>query len=223
MNFTIQQTEGIQLTGSMIGNTINVDYTALLYEQPASNNAFLSLWQNTQVPFGRPGDTTKNITGNQRTGSQSFNISVTEVPYIVGWGAGSVPNSSDPDYNSIGASVTFTPGVEDKAGIITGVSQQCQIQPALVGTNSIVVQFITLNGHNPQQSKDWIGLWLGSTLDFGGNFLQQWNVTSSVSQDSQGLNTNQQVMVGTTYTLAYATGPRVSDIVARCTFQTSGY
>lgn len=223
MKFTILQSEGIQLAGTMVGNTIDVEYTALLYEQPASNNAFLSLWQNTQIPFGRAGDTTKSITGNQRVGSQTFDIQATDVPYIVGWGAGSVPNSSDPDYNSLGASVTFTPGVEEANGIVTGVSQQCQIQPALVGTNSIIVQFSTLNGHNPQQSKDWIGLWLGSTLDFSGNFLQQWNVTSAVNQDSQGLNTSQQVMVGTTYTLAYATGPRVSDIVARCTFQTAGY
>ncbi|UMR29489.1 hypothetical protein MJ904_20855 [Massilia sp. MB5] len=222
MNFTILQTEGILLTGNLVGNTLAVDYTAMLYEQPADNNCFLSLWQDTQVPFGKPGDTKKGISGNQRTGSVAFTIQTTNVPYVVGWGAGNEAGKSDPNYKSIGASLLFTPGT-GSGGITPGTPQQCQIQPALVGVNSIVVQYTTLFGNNPKKNGNWIGLWLNNVIDFSGGYLQKWDVGSEAYKDSQGLNTTQQLLTNTVYTLAYATGSRPSDIVALCTFQTAAY
>lgn len=222
MNFTILQNEGIQLTGNLVGSTISVDYTAMLYEQPANNNCFLSLWQDVQIPFGKPGDTTKPVINNQRTGSQTFDIKTTDVPYIVGWGAGNEAGKSEPNYKSIGASISFTPGT-GSGGIVPGVLHQCSLQPALVGVNSIVVQFTTLNGNNPAKNGNWIGLWLNDTIDFSGGYLQKWNVASGLNVDSQGLNTDQQIQAGTVYTLAYATGSKPSDIVARCTFKTASY
>lgn len=224
MNFTITQTEGIQLTGMLVGSTVSIDYTAMLYEQPANNHCFLSIWQDTQIPFGKAGNVTKPITGNERTNSQSFEQLTSGVPYIVGWGAGNKAGTNDPNYGSIGASISFTPGGnEDANGVVTGVLHQDLITPVLVGTSSIVVTFVTLDGNDPKKNGNWIGLWQGSTLDFNGNYLQKWDVTSNNSQDSQGLNTTQQIRSGSTYTLAYASGPNASDIVARCTFKTASY
>ncbi len=224
MEFKITQQEGIQLVGKLVGSTISVDYTAMLYEQPADNGCFLSVWQDTQIPFGKAGDPTNSIKKNERTGSQSFDQLTTNVPYIVGWGAGNTTGTTGPNYGSIGASILFTPGgAEDSNGIVTGVSDQVIITPALVNTNSIVATFDTLEGNNPSKNGNWIGLWQGSTIDFDGGYLQKWDVTSTNNKDSQGLNVDQAIRTGSTYTLAYASGPNKSDIVARVTFKTAGY
>lgn len=222
MDFKITQQEGIQLVGKLIGSTVSVEYTAMLYEQPADNGCFLSIWQDTQIPFGEAGNPTNSIKNNQRTGSQVFDQLTTNVSYIVGWGAGNKAGTTEPDYASIGASVLFTPG-SAKDGIVTGVSDQIIITPALVNQNSIVVTFDTLDGNNPSDNKNWIGLWQGSTIDFDGGYLQKWDVTSTNNSDSQGLNVTQAIRTGSTYTLAYASGPNKSDIVARVTFKTSDY
>jgi len=224
MDFRITQQEGIQFTGNLVGSTVSVEYTAMLYEQPAKNGCFLSIWQDAQIPFGKPGDPTNTIKGDERTGSQVFDQLTTNVPYIVGWGAGNTAGTTNPDYGSIGASVSFTPGGEDDSnGIVTGVSDQVNIKPVLVSTNSIVVTFDTLDGNNPSENGNWIGLWQGSTIDFEGRYLKKWPVTSTNNSDSQGLNVDQAIRSGSTYTLAYATGPNKSDIVARVTFKTTGY
>lgn len=224
MEFTITQQEGIQLVGKLVGSTISVNYTAMLYEQPADNGCFLSVWQDTQIPFGKAGDPTNSIKGSERTGSQSFDQLTTNVPYIVGWGAGNTKGTTNPNYGSIGASISFTPGgAEDSDGIVTGVSDQIIITPALVNTNSIVATFDTLEGNNPSKNGNWIGLWQGSTIDFDGGYLQKWDVTSTNNKDSQGLNVDQAIRTGSTYTLAYASGPNKSDIVARVTFKTANY
>lgn len=225
MNFTIIQTDAIQLTGQLIGSTVSIDYTAMLYEQPASNNCFLSIWQDEQIPFGKAGNTTKQIIGNERTGTQTFDQLTTGVPYIVGWGAGNVTGKTVPNYASIGASVSFIPGqeVDKETGAEKGLLHQDSIEPALVGTNSIVVKFFTLDGNDPKKNGNWIGLWQGSYIDYTGQYLQKWDVTSNSSEDSQGLNTTLQIRTNATYTLAYATGPNPSDIVARCTFKTASY
>ncbi|MBL1278299.1 MAG: hypothetical protein COB30_019670 [Ectothiorhodospiraceae bacterium] len=224
MDFKITQQEGIQLVGKLVGSTVSVDYTAMLYEQPADNGCFLSIWQDTQIPFGKAGDPTNSIIGNERTGSQVFDQLTTNVPYIVGWGAGNTAGTSKPNYGSIGASVSFTPGGdEDSGGIVTGVSDQVSITPALVSANSIVATFDSLDGNNPSENGNWIGLWQGSTIDFDGGYLEKWDVTSTNNSDSQGLNVTQAIRSGSTYTLAYASGPNKSDIVARVTFKTSGY
>ena len=225
MNFTIIQQEGIQLVGKLIQSTISVDYTAMLYETPAMNSCFLSIWQDTQIPFGRAGNTTVQIKGNERTNTQTFDQLTTGVPHIVGWGAGNTAGTTDPNYGSIGASVSFTPGGEgdDGTGIVTGISHQDIIAPVIVGTSSITVTFNTLMGNDPSANGNWIGLWQGSTIDFNGGYLQKWDVTSHNNSDSQGLNTTAQIRTSSTYTLAYASGPNNSDIVGRTTFQTAGY
>ncbi len=224
MKFSITQQEGIQFSGKLVGSTVQVEYTAMLYEQPASNGCFLSIWQDTQVPFGKAGNPTNPIVGNERTGSQSFDQLTTDVPYIVGWGAGNQVGTTDPDYNSIGASISFTPGGEaDVNGIVDGISEQIILTPVLVDQNSIVATFVTLDGNNPARAKNWIGLWQGSTIDFDGGYLQKWDVTSTNNSDSQGLNVKQAIRTGSTYTLAYGSGPKDSDIVARVTFKTGGY
>jgi hypothetical protein len=224
MQFTITQQEGIQLAGQLIGSTVSIDYTAMLYEQPATNGCFLSIWQDEQIPFNKAGNTTKSIIGNERTNSQVFDQLTSGVPYIVGWGAGNTPATSNPNYGSMGASISFTPGgPEDTNNIVNGVLHQDSITPVAVGTSSIVVSFSTLDGNNPKVNGNWIGLWQGSYIDFTGGYLQKWNVTSNISQDTQGLNTTLQIRAGTTYTLAYASGPNASDIVARVTFKTGNY
>jgi hypothetical protein len=224
MDFKVTHQEGIQLSGKLVGSTVSVEYTAMLYEEPAKNGCFLSVWQDTQIPFDKAGDPTSSIIENERTASQVFDQLTTNVPYIIGWGAGNEAGTVKPDYNSIGASILFTPGGdEDKDGIVTGVSAQVCIKPALVSSNSIVVTFDTLDGNNPSKNKNWIGLWQGSTLDFDGGFLEKWDVTSTNDSDSQGLNVKKPIRAGSTYTLAYASGPNVSDIVARVTFKTASY
>ncbi|UTY59518.1 hypothetical protein [Massilia sp. erpn] len=222
MNFTILQTEGIQLEGKLAGSTVSVTYTSMLYEQPADNQCFLGLWQNSRIPFGLGSIVTKQISNNQRIGSASFPIHATNVSYIVGWGAGSEAGKSDPNYKSIGASLIFTPGT-GSGGITPGVAYQCQIQPIDVSYDSVLVKFTTLPGNTPKSNENWIGLWLNDTLDFNGGYLQKWDVSSSSPEDTQGLEVTDQIKAGTIYTLAYATGNRKSDIVARCTFRTADY
>ncbi len=224
MQFKVLQQEGIQLSGSLVGSTISIEYTAMLYEQPANNNCFLSVWQDMQIPFGKAGDPTSLIIGNERTGSQTFQNLTTDVPYIIGWGAGSKEGTSDPNYGSIGASLQFVPGGDDdKNGVCRGSLHQNSITPVVVGQNSIVATFETLDGNNPKNNGNWIGLWNGSYVDFHGEYLQKWDVTSKLNNDSQGLNTNEPIRSGATYTLALASGPLDSDIVARVTFKTEGY
>jgi len=224
MEITIIQQEGIHLVGQLVQSTISVDYTAMLYAQPATNGCFLSIWQDTQIPFGKAGNTTVQIEGNERTNTQTFDQLTTGVPYIVGWGAGYAAGTTNPNYGSIGASVSFIPGGEgDDGSIVTGISHQDIITPVIVGTSSITVTFNTLMGNDPSANGNWIGLWQGSTIDFKGGYLQKWDVASHNNTDSQGLNTTAQIRTNSTYTLAYASGKGNSDIVGRTTFQTAGY
>lgn len=207
--------KSIQITGKIYSkNLMTIDWVSLPDNLPATNGNILSVWQNTGLPWGQgtnPIQKTQIQTDSQY-GDQIFEFPIERKPYIVAYG------TSDTG-SAWAATLQFNPGSAEGIPVISTI----ELVQGSLGNNSLITQFSTPPGNNPNANKNWIGLWKGTKVTYdGSNRIAKVDIESSFAQDMQKMN-GLELTINTTYTLGYACGPKDSDLSAFVTFTTAAY
>ena len=202
----------IDLSGSILDPThVGVVYNTVPGNQPATNGNLVAIWQNAGIPYGQVPLQKQNISVNSPTGDQVFDFPIQRLPYVVGYG------TSDTGTAWAGT-LQFTPGQG-----VEGVPFVTQIDVQAVGNDSLLAVFNTPLGNNPGANGNWIGLWKGPQPTFDGtNRIKKVNVTVTTAQGSTQMS-GLTLLMNTVYSLAYAVGPKDSDLAAWVTFTTQPF
>jgi hypothetical protein len=198
----------VSLNGFITGSNIVVQYSGLHYNQPNTYGNVLALWENaSQVPYGQPPISQMAIASNAPAGSQFMSApQANQVPYVVGYATGN-------DLHTICATLSFYPGRAD------GVAFSTQIHPAYIGADSVAINFQTPTGNQPATNGNWVGLWQGETASFEVEPLAKAMVPVNANTGTVLLN-NVPILRGATYTAAYFTGDKQTDMAATFTMTT---
>jgi hypothetical protein len=202
----------IKLSGAILDPThVGVIYSTVPGNQPATNGNLVAIWQNEGIPWGQQPMQKQNITLNSPTGDQIFEFPIQRLPYVVAYG------TSDTGTAWAGT-LQFTPGQGvDGAPFVT------QIDIQATGNDSVLAVFNTPMGNIPSSNGNWIGLWKGPQPTYdGSNRIKKVNVNVSTAQGGQSMS-GLTLLMNTTYSLAYAVGPKDSDIAAWVTFTTQPF
>lgn len=202
----------ISLSGEILDPThVGIQFDTLPGNLPATNGNLVAIWQNAGIPYGQAPMQKANITKNQPTGDQIFEFPIQRKPYVCAYG------TSDTGTAWAGT-VQFTPGMG-----LQGISFVTQIDLVATGADSLLALFKSPLGNNPNANGNWIGLWQGPQPAYdGANLIKKVNVTVSTAEGSQSMS-GLTLLMNTTYSLAYAVGPKASDIAAWVTFVTQPF
>lgn len=202
----------MDLSGAILDPThVVVGYGTVPGNQPATNGNLVAIWQNNGIPWGQTPMQKQSITKNDPTGDQIFEFNIQRLPYVVAYG------TSDTNKAWAGT-LQFTPGQGTD-----GVPFVTQIDVSAAGADSLLASFNTPLLNNPNANGNWVGLWQGPQPTYdGSNRIKKVNVTATTAQGSQSMS-GLGLLMGTTYSLAYAVGPKDSDIAAWVTFVTQPF
>jgi hypothetical protein len=202
----------IGLSGQILDPThIGVIFDTVPGNLPATNGNLVAIWQNAGIPYGQKPMQKQSITKNDPTGDQIFEFPIQRKPYVVAYG------TSDTGAAWAGT-VQFTPG-----GGLEGVTFVTQIDVSAAGNDSLNAAFKTPVGNVPSANGNWIGLWKGAMPTFdGANRIKKVDITVSTAEGFQSMS-GLNLLMNTTYTLAYAVGPKDSDLAAWVTFVTQPF
>jgi len=204
--------QSITLAGTIMdGHHLGVTYGTLPGNQPAKNGNLVAYWQNTGIPWGQTPTQKQGITKNEPSGDQIFDFPIQRLPYVVAYGLS--------DTNKAWAgTIQFTPG----SGV-QGTPFVTSVNVQAAGNDSLLALFSTPVLNNPNVNENWIGLWQGTQPTYdGSNRIKKVTVTSTIASDSQSMS-GLTLTMNTTYCLAYAVGPKDSDIAAWVTFTTQPF
>lgn len=201
----------ITFTGEIFdAHNLGVQYSTIPGNQPAKNGNTLALWQSQGIPWGQPPLQKKVIAKDDPTGDQVFQVELQRKPYIVGYA------TSDTG-TAWAATLQFNPGDKEGKPFVTSIDLQA------TGNDSLLAIFQTPKLNVPSANKNWIGLWLGTQPTWDGtNRLKKVDVESSSDTGSQPMS-GLKLLMSTTYCLAYAVGPKDSDLAAWVTFVTQPF
>jgi hypothetical protein len=226
-------------------NDILAEYTCIPGNQPCANNNWIGIWEGSQILWDTPPLNSAPIQNNNPSNSvRVYGQRAPNMNYIIGYGTGCLPwesetpkeeDRSDVKKSDSSRSKTSSrPSQRINIGTVgatvlvnvdgtMGASSLTKISAISVGNNMLLLEYQTPVGNIPSQNQNWIGIWPGYTVSFNGkNCLHRENVRSDFNSGQICVN-GFAFTISTTYTVAYATGPSNSDIVATVTFTTLGY
>ena len=202
----------IDLSGEILDPThIGVIFDTVPGNLPATNGNLVAIWQSAGIPYGQKPMQKQSITKNDPTGDQIFEFPIQRKPYVVAYG------TSDTGTAWAGT-VQFTPGHG-----VEGVTFVTQVDVAAAGNDSLNANFKTPTGNVPNANGNWIGLWKGPMPTFDGtNRIKKVDISASTAEGFQSMS-GLSLLMNTTYCLAYAVGPKDSDLAAWVTFVTQPF
>jgi len=201
----------IILTGTIFdARHVGVTWVTVPGNQPAKNGNLLALWQSSGIPWGQKPLQKQPIAKNDPSGDQMFQVELQRKPYVVAYGSA--------DTNTAWAgTLQFNPGNKEGVPFVTQIDLQA------AGNDSLLAIYKTPLLNVPVSNKNWIGLWNDSQPTWDGtNRIKKVDVdgiTAEGSQPMSGLN----LLMNSTYCLAYAVGPKDSDIAAYVRFTTQPF
>lgn len=208
LNFTPVKSESVTIIGKIIGRYFSVEFSTLNGIIPVASEFFIAAYQDQQIPYYQPIDPValEKVSCNTTNCSQAVEASITEAPYTVGIG-------SSNSVKTISATLNFMPGIP------VGVPFNSSLTVDAVGINSIVVSYEMPDGYRPSDSGAWVGIWEGDVVSTI-QPLGRVDVDSDQSSGTQAIN-GLIILVGTTYTVGFASGPNLNDMISTTTFKTS--
>ncbi|MDD5275154.1 MAG: hypothetical protein PHR16_03610 [Methylovulum sp.] len=208
LNFTPVKSESVTIAGKIIGRYFSVEFSTFNGIIPVTSGFFIAAYEDQQIPYYQPIDPVAldKVPCNTTNCSQAVEASITEVPYIVGIG-------SSNSVKTISATLNFMPGIS------VGVPFNSSLTVNAVAINSIIVSYTMPDGYRPADSGAWVGIWEGDGVG-AGQPLGRAEVDSDQSSGTQAIN-GLKMLVGTTYTIGFASGPNLKDIISSVTFKTS--
>lgn len=208
LNFIPVKSESVTITGKIIGRYFFVELSTFNSIIPVASEFFIAAYQDQQIPYYQPIDPValEKVSCNTINCSQAVKASITEAPYTVGIG-------SSNSVKTISATLNFMPGIP------VGVPFNSSLTVDAVGINSIVVSYEMPDGYRPSDSGAWVGIWEGDVVSTI-QPLGRVEVDSDQSSGTQAIN-GLIILVGTTYTVGFASGPNLNDMISTTTFKTS--
>ncbi len=225
-------------------NLINVDYTTIPGNQPYRYYNWIGIWEGTQVLWDAcPQNYIFVENNNPSDALPVYESRAPNMNYIVGYGTGIIGDHhcNEPDDSKPKSKTTVKKNSDksrDEPVINRGsVCATMQIDAkgkssnllatsvrVLSTSNSVLIlQYQTPAGNVPKSNGNWVGIWPGSTVSYDGkNNLYKEDVRSDFSEGQLSIE-NFPITVSTTYTVAYATGPKWSDIASTFTFTSAAY
>ncbi len=232
-------TKQMDLTIYTSDSDIFAEYICLPGNQPQNNRNWIGIWEGTQILWdSQPIEHRFIENDNPSDALCIYRDRAPNMSYIIGYGSGTICNVDHSDETakvkskattrikqtnkeiSIG---TIGATIQVSASGSAGTQMITKVEAISIGNNTLVLDYVTPIGNIPVSNKNWVGIWPGSTTTFDGtNNLYRQEIKSQFNSDQiciQGF----PFTIETTYTVAYATGPNWSDIVATVTFTTQGY
>jgi hypothetical protein len=192
-------------------NHVGVTFSTVPGNLTSTNGNLVALWQSDGIPYGQAPTQKKAITKNEPTGDQIFEFPIQRKPYVIAYG------TSDTGKAWAGT-VQFTPG----QGTV-GVPFVTKIDVRAAGADSLLAEFKTPLRNVPNANGNWVGLWKAASPTFdGANRIKKVDVSASTADGTQSIS-GLELLMDTTYCLAYAVGPKDTDLAAWVTFTTKPF
>jgi hypothetical protein len=175
-------------------STVTVRYDSLPANRPLNNENFVAIWKSSVIPWQAEPLARITIPQNSESGTVVLSgFSVGRLSYVLGYGTG--PNTSN-----IAASATISASGANLA------PHYIQIAVSNLTTNTLSVNYQTLNGYLPHTYGNWMGLWRGYMSPYNATPpLAKLDIPTDSTEGTVAFN-GLDLAVDATYTLAYFTG-----------------
>ncbi len=204
---TRQTLTSVHVTVKYVGSTV----IAFAYETPTGNKPQMSgnavhVWpvSANSVPFNSKPEANMGIMGNDPSGDQSIMADITTGAYVVGYAVGpdAQDNAWSPFVNVVASAYIPPAGTQgDPSG-----SHTSSIQTQYVGQNTLVFQYMFLDGFEPKAASAWVGLWQGKVSPYASPPRWFAPILQTVSKGDAVMN-GLELATGSSYTLAlFASG-----------------
>jgi hypothetical protein len=189
-------------------NAIVVAYQTLPANTPQKNKNYVAVWESTMIPWTEAPIATATIPSDSQMGSVPItNLAVQQRAYIVGYAVG-------PKINDMCASATLFVGGQ------TGPTESCSIGLTYVSDDTLLIQYQTLDGYQPQTQNNWLGLYAGVISPYYATpTLATLDIPSNTSQGNVSMS-NLGLSIQSPYTLVYYMGATNAEAAAILTFRT---
>ncbi len=187
-----------------------IEYDTLVGNDPSGFKNSVAIWQSAnQVPWNQPPLHTQGVPGTTQAGSMVFDgLEIQRKSYIIGYALGE-------GVGTICSTATIS------AGGLVGESDYffTSISILASGTDSLIVGYRAPTGSRPREFGHWVGLWEGGA----GSYTHPPDARVPVAYDESTSSVGVQYpfTINTTYTLAYFTGARQTDMACTLVFNTT--
>lgn len=193
------------------GETVDISYSGLPGNQPATYRNFVAIWENSVIPWTAPPMALVPITTNAEQGTVSITgLAITRNAYIVGYGVG-------PDISNICCSSLIS------AGGYLAAPTQVSISLNYLGLDALSIHYQTLAGYLPKQYNNWIGLWKGYASPYNADTPLATAMINNNASEGTASMTNITLEPDTNYTLIYFMGKERTMAAAILNFNTSEF
>ncbi|NNA55330.1 MULTISPECIES: hypothetical protein [Pseudomonas] len=174
--------------------TVTVRYDSLPANRPLSNENFVAIWASSVIPWQAEPLARITIPQNSESGTVVLSgVSIGRLSYVLGYGTG-------PNVSNIAASALISASGPEPA------PHYIQIAISNVTTNTLSVNYQTLNGYLPHTYGNWVGLWRGYMSPYNPTApLAKLDIPDDATEGTVAFN-GLDLAVNGTYTLAYFTG-----------------
>ncbi|MFL5539886.1 MAG: hypothetical protein ACJ8J0_12880 [Longimicrobiaceae bacterium] len=192
------------------GSTVDVYFSGMPGNQPATSQNFVALWQNSVIPWTVAPLQKTTVLQNAESGTLVLlGVSITTVAYTVGYAVG--PRVAD---------VCASAGLQPDG--TRGPTDAVSMSITALGSNSISIHYHTLAGYLPATSGNWIGLWRGRASPYNPPPpVARIQIPGDVTDDDVRID-GVVLRVGSPYTLIYFMGPEMTSAAVIIGFMTPG-
>jgi hypothetical protein len=185
----------IQLQGVPTAQGVIVNFITNTANTPKTYGNQIYVWQTTSnaVPWDKAPDGGAAINTDSSTATQQVQFAFENKGYIIAYAVAPTPKAVCATIY-IPAGQLTNPGAWQYANL--------SLSTVYVGTNLVQTHYVGLNSYSPATNKNWIGLWQGAQVPYGGDPKKLITIPTD-DQEGYPVMEGISLLINTTYSMGY--------------------